>query len=194
MTRLFSSFNFVTIDEMANKFFREIPGIALTAGRYLLAERIAKRVEEEKPIVIDMAALVIADILDGVILRKFNADTPVRRIADGIVDHASMARVAFVVSKKYPETVPYVSALATRAIAAGTLNAIHLGLTREATKSRANQKLTNLATAAFALTAVEGNKDNTDFMGGIATGVAFYTLPAHLKDLGNRHTEGIRKL
>jgi phosphatidylglycerophosphate synthase len=179
---------------MTDKLVKEIPGIALTAGRYLLADRVARRVEEDKPIALDMAVLMIADVLDGVLLRKFNADTPVRRIADGVVDHASMARVAHSVSKKFPETKPYIKILTARAIAVGALNTVHLELTGEATKGRMNQKLTNIATAAFALTAVKGNKDATDFVGGLASGVALSTLPAHLKDVGVKHPEGIRNL
>jgi len=59
---------------------KEIPGLIITVARYAMAERIAREVRENRPVTTDLAGFVVADILDGAILRKFNADTPVRRV------------------------------------------------------------------------------------------------------------------
>ncbi|HUC96200.1 MAG TPA: hypothetical protein VMR16_00860, partial [Candidatus Saccharimonadales bacterium] len=93
----------------------EVVAIAGTAARYMLAENIARRVEKDKPIGLAMGAFVTSDILDGMILREFDLDTPMRRITDGIVDHASQIRVAFEVVKKHPSARPYIGILAVRA-------------------------------------------------------------------------------
>lgn len=112
----------------------EVVAIAGTAARYMLAENIARRVEKDKPIGLAMGAFVTSDILDGMILREFDLDTPMRRITDGIVDHASQIRVAFEVVKKHPSARPYIGILAVRAAIVGGLNSLHLATTGEATR------------------------------------------------------------
>lgn len=155
---------------------------------------MARRVRKDKPIVNDMAAFIAADVLDGEILRAFDMDTPTRRIADGVVDHVSVARVGYEVAKKHPESTLYISILAARAAVVGALNLAHLMSTGEATKGRWNQKSTNLASAAFALAATSGNKRATHITGMIASGIAIATVGAHLKGLGQKHSKGIREL
>ena len=169
-------------------------GIALTGARYLLAERMARHVKDDKPVALDMALIVAADIFDGVLLRKFDLDTPKRRIADGIVDHLTVARVMTEVAKKNDISRPYIGILATRAAVVGALNAEHMRRTGEVTKGQFNQKATNLAMAAFGLAAATGNKRLTHLTGGIASGVAVATAFAHTKGLGEHHDGGIRKL
>jgi phosphatidylglycerophosphate synthase len=51
-----------------------------------------------------MAAFLLADLIDGIVARKLQADGPVRRIADVIVDHISVTTAfigAFVVYREY---------------------------------------------------------------------------------------------
>lgn len=141
-----------------------------------------------------MAAFVAADVLDGVILRKFDADTPTRRVADGIVDHLSVARVGYEVAKTNPESRPYLAVLAARAVAVGGLNLAHLVKTGEVTKGQTNQKATNLATAAFATLSANEGSIATHISGGIASVIALSTITPHFKELGEQHSEGIRKL
>lgn len=172
----------------------EAVGIAITTARLGLAEIMARHVKNEKPIVLDMATFIAADIMDGEILRKFDLDTTNRRIADGIVDHISMGRVVLEVIKKYPAARPYVGILTARAAAVGGMNALHLAETGEATKGQKYQKATNLATAAFAICATTGNEKLTHISGAIASGIALVTAPANLKGLGVKSEEGIRKL
>jgi len=49
---------------------REILGVAMTAPRYLLAEQMAKRVEQKKSIVAPMLLFIGADLADGAIMRR----------------------------------------------------------------------------------------------------------------------------
>jgi hypothetical protein len=169
-------------------------GIVLTGARYLLAEKAALRLKNDKPIFMDMAVLMAADVLDGVILRQFDLDTPKRRIADGFVDHASVARLMYELSKKNEAAKPYIAILAARAVAMGLLNTEHYRQTGEVTKGQMNQKATNLAMAAFGLIGTTGNRTMTHIAGGVASGIAIGTVFAHTKDLGKTHPEGIRKL
>lgn len=173
---------------------KELPGIALTIARYGMAENMARKVHNNESIVVNMIGFVAADIADGAILRCFDMDTPLRRITDGVVDHVSVARVAFAVAEKYPDTKPYLEILAARAAIVGILNAVHLSTTGEVTKGRSKQKATNLATAAFALAALTGNRKVTHISGVIAATIAAMTVPSHLKSIGKKHPDGIRKL
>jgi len=176
---------------------KEAVGIALTASRYGLAENMARRIKSEKPIILAMAALITADVLDGVVLRKFDCDTSARRVADGVIDHASVARVASEVAVKHPDTIPYIGVLATRAAVVGVLNLYHLAKTGEVTKGQDKQRATNLATALFAIAAASGNKKLTHVAGVFASGVAISTIPHYFKKLGQAHPDhpqGIREL
>ncbi|HCR55448.1 TPA: hypothetical protein DIV49_00595 [Candidatus Saccharibacteria bacterium] len=179
---------------MSKNLLREVPGLALTGARYLLAENIARRVQNDQPIGVRLAAFIAYDILDGAILRLFDADTPVRRVADGAVDHASMLRVGTAISQRYPEAKPYAIALGARAVVVGALNAAHYKMTGEVTKGQSKQRATNLATAAMAQIATYKNERNTHLSGLLANGIAYATIPTHLKDIGKTHEGGIRKL
>ncbi|HEY1085362.1 MAG TPA: hypothetical protein VGE34_01385 [Candidatus Saccharimonadales bacterium] len=175
-------------------FISEIPGLALTAARYQLAENMADKIRNNEPIGLGMIGFIAADIADGAILRSFDRDTPVRRVADGVVDHMSVARVSYEIWKKNPESRSYIGVLATRAALVGVLNSAHLAIAGEVTKGRLNQKATNLATATFALAASSGNRKATHITGALASGIAIVTAASHLKDLGKKHVSGIREL
>ena len=127
----------------------EIPGLILTAARYGMAELMAEKVRDDKQIGLDLAAFVVADIADGAILRKFDMDTPVRRVADGIVDHLSVARVVYEIAKKHPEARPHIGVLAARALAVGVLNYVHLARTGDVTKGRSKHKATLFQVIVF---------------------------------------------
>ena len=173
---------------------KETIGIAVTAARYGIAEVMAHHVRDDGPIGSDLAIFIAADIADGVVLRYYEMDTPLRRIADGVVDHISVARVAAEVAKSNPSARPYTAFLAARATAVGGLNAVHLATTGEATKGNNHQRSTNLTMAAFALAAASRNKPLTHLTGVVATGVALATLSAHFRKLGQRHDGMLRYL
>lgn len=169
-------------------------GIALTGARYVLAEKAAKLLKEDRPIYTDMAVLISADVLDGVVLRQFDLDTPRRRVADGLVDHASVGRLMYELLHKNEAARPYIALMAARALAVGALNVEHYRRTGEVTKGQTNQRATNLAMAAFGLIASTGNETMTHVAGSVASGIAVVTAFAHTKGLGAIHSEGIRKL
>lgn len=173
---------------------KEIPGLIITVARYAMAERIAREVRENRPVTTDLAGFVVADILDGAILRKFNADTPVRRVADGVVDHLSMGRVAYETAKKNPDSKAYLGILAARAALVGGANALHFAKTGEVTKGQNKQRVANLATAAFGLVALTGNKRATHIAGVLASGIAIVTVTPHFRNIGKRNESGMRKL
>jgi len=173
---------------------RELPGIALTSARYALAEKMARNIEKDKPIASLMTVFVAADLADGAILRKFNLDTPVRRIADGVVDHLSMARVGGAVWQKHPETRPYLGLLAARALLVGGANAYHLLKTGEVTKGQQHQRLANLSVAMFAVAVEADIAELTDVAGGAMVGINAVTALPHFSELGTQHKEGVRKL
>lgn len=172
----------------------ECAGIVLTCSRYAIAENIAQRVKQDRPILAPLTAFIVSDIFDGVIRRQFDLDTRARRIADGVVDHLSVAREAKEVFAKNEASRSYIAVLGARAVAVGALNLIHLQKTGEATKGQTNQKLTNLATALFAVSANTRNESLTNISGLVASGIAFSTAPAHLRELGVKHENGIREL
>ncbi len=173
---------------------KQLFGVGLTTARLGIAEYMAQRVRDDKPIDASMTAFVVSDVADGAILRKFDADTRTRRVADGVIDHLSEVRVAAEVAKKYPETRIYIGILAARAAIVGGMNLFHLLKTGEATKGRKWQRATSLATAAFALTAVRGNEKATKIAGSVAAGVAIGTGIVHLKGIGRRHNGVTREL
>lgn len=181
----------------------EIAGAALTAARYPIAEVMARRVRNNQPIGMLMAAAVATDIWDGQILRALSGetqlDTPLRRIVDGTIDHMTVLRVAYEVALKNPDSRPYIGVIASRAaLAAAGLNGAHLLKTGEVTKGRKYQKATHLTTALFGLVAAsEYGKQHpalTHATGLIAASVAVATAPAHLRGLGNKHDGEYRLL
>lgn len=173
---------------------REIIGVGVTAARYGMAEWIARRVHDNKPIGVPLAAFMATDVLDGVVLRKFDMDSPVRRVADGVIDHASVARVAFEVGKKNPESRKYIGLLALRAAGVGIANGLHLLKTGEVTKGNMRQKSTNIASAAFAIVAAHDNKEATEIAGAAASVVAIGTAPKHFRGIGKKGSGSIREL
>ena len=177
-----------------HNLMRESPGIAVTAARYGMAERMAHKVRNELPIVLDTAVFIAADIADGVVLRRFGLDTPARRTTGGVVDVLSVTRVGYETARQYPDSRRYMGILAARAIAVGGLNVIHYATTGEVTKGRTTQKATHLATAAFGLVANTGNRKATHTAGMIASGIAVTTAFTHFKGLGMKHASGIREL
>lgn len=173
---------------------KEAPGLMLTGARYAIAERIARKVDNDEPVAADLVGFVAADILDGAILRKFNADTPLRRVADGVVDHISMMRVGYEAAKKNPDSSIWLGVLAARAALVGSANALHMIKTGEVTKGQNKQRGANLATAAFGLVAVAGNKKATHIAGAVASGVSILTAIPHVRNIGKRNTSGVREL
>ena len=177
-----------------NDVIKEIPGLAITGARYFMAEGIARRIRRGDSATLGIAGFVVADVLDGVILRAFDADTPTRRVADGVIDHASMVRIAYEVAKKNPDSRAYIGILGVRAMLVGGANLLHLIRTGEVTKGQNNQRFTNLATAALCLAALSGDKKITHAVGLSAVAVSAPTAVPHFRNIGKRNESRIRRL
>ncbi len=173
---------------------KEIPGLVLTGARYVLAERITRKVRNDEPVTADLAGFIVADILDGAILRMFEADTPLRRVADGVVDHLSMGRVTLETAKKYPDSRLYLGILTARAALVGGANALHMLKTGEVTKGQSKQRAANLATAAFGLVALTGNKKATHVAGVITSGISAVAAIPHFRNIGKTSESEMRML
>lgn len=172
----------------------EIPGLAITAARLGIAEIMARKVRNNESILLPMVAFVLADVADGVILRRFGRDTPVRRFADTVVDQVSVARVGFEAAKQNPAMRPYLGVLALRAAYSGAVNIAHQGLTGEVTKGGNLQKSVSLATALLGVSATNGERKLTHVSGAIASATAIVSIPSHTREFGVRHMSGIREL
>lgn len=185
-------------------FREEALGLITTLARYTITVGpMARRVKNDQSILPISIATLALDVADGEITRfvsqkMFDSDgddTPIRRITDGVLDHATVGRVGWEVAKKNPTSRPYLGILAGRAaLAAAGLNGYHLAKTGEVTKGRKWQKATHLSTAIFGLAANGGNRHLTHLTGFAASSVAMLTVPAHLKDLGLRGNQRFREL
>ena len=164
--------------------FQEIPGITLTMARYPLAEYVAKKVKDCESATLGMLALITADIYDGKFLRRFNADTPTRRVADGVVDQISIFRMVQLPLKL----------MAMRALAVGAINLAHYLKTGEVTKGGKCQKVSNLAIAACIVSAARDSESQVRQVSWIAAGVSATTGLASLKGFGKQHDGKIRQL
>ena len=176
------------------EFIDEVPGIAITVARLGIAERIAQNVRRDESVIAELGCFLVADVLDGVVLRRFNKDTPIRRAADGIVDQLSVARTMLEVSKKNNAARPYIGLIATRLLSIGVINAAHYAKTGEVTKGNRYQKTTFIAAAGFGLAAATGDKRLTHVAGGAVSAISIATLPPHFRNFGVRSTGSIREL
>lgn len=174
--------------------FQEIPGITLTMARYPLAEYVAKKVKDRESATLGMLVLITADIYDGKFLRRFNADTPTRRVADGVVDQISIFRMGYAVYRQHPEVQLPLKLMAMRALAVGAINLAHYLKTGEVTKGGKCQKVSNLAIAACIVSAARDSESQVRQVSWIAAGVSATTGLASLKGFGKQHDGKIRQL
>ena len=177
-----------------NNIAKEAIGVGVTVARLGIAEWVARRVRAEESIYLPLATFVAADILDGVLLRKVDMDTPVRRVTDGVVDQLSIARVAYETAQKHPETRKHIAALALRAAAVGAANIWHLQKTGEVTKAGNKQRLMGLAAAAFAAIASRGQTAHTEAAGAAMLAVGVITGESYFRGVGVRNDGAIRDL
>lgn len=175
---------------------RELLGATVTIPRYALAGEMARRVEQQESILVPMLLFVATDLADGMAMRRIGGgeETPLRRVLDGIVDHASQARVMYAVAQNNPGVTPYIWGLTARAGIVGAMNGTHLLLTGEVTKGQKWQRAANLTSATFGIVASTNNKRLMHCFGLIAVATAIVTGIAHSKDIGMMHTDNIRKL
>lgn len=182
----------LTIYPTMMAMLRELPGLAITLPRYLIAEDMARKVQRNEPILAELTGFIAADILDGVVLRQFDLDTKTRRIADGVIDQVSVTRVLHEVGKKNETARPYIGILAARAALVGAVNSTHLALTSEVSRGKNKQRAAHIATALFGLAAYSGNKKLTHATGIIATGISIATALPYFSGVGRKHEKDFR--
>lgn len=145
--------------------------IAFTGLRLLQAGRMVKKVKKGEAIGSDMALFVAADIVDGKIARYFEADGPLRRTADALVDRASVTKVSLALARTNPAAMPYIAMLASREIAVSLMNATYWLRTGEAVHGTEYHHLAPLSVSAFAVAAANGDRTATHLTGLAMVGV-----------------------
>lgn len=128
----------------------EAIGMTATVGRYALtALPMARRARNGESILGYGIATVVGDVADGEITRSVSKalfqreaeDTPLRRIADGLLDQVTIFQVGYEVAKRNKSSRPYLAALGMRSVIVGVgLNTTHLLATGEVTKGKKMQK------------------------------------------------------
>lgn len=145
--------------------------VGLTLLRLVAAERMARQVAKRQGIGKSLIAFIIADIADGVLARKLDADTPLRRFTDAAVDRLSVLRVGWSVAKINKAAKPHMAILAAREILVTGVNATHTIRTGEIVQGNSSHKLSSLSTALFAMAASSGNETLTH-----STGIAMNAI------------------
>lgn len=146
---------------------------AITAGRLIPALMLSRRIESHQPIAGLMAGIVIADLLDGVEARQHDADGPVRRVADSLVDMVSIGLGMSALYRSNPTARPYILALAARETFVSVGNTINYAKTGEVLKGDNLHKLASLSIASYALAANRGNKTATHATGLMAVAINY---------------------
>src|SRR5665811_592099 len=113
------------LEKLGKPSAQEAIGIGLTVFRLALAEGMVRRIKSGKSILPLLGVSIVTDIGDGVIARKLNIDTPMRRFIDAAVDRLSVARVALEMAKVNEAAKPHLQVLAAREIAVTAINALH---------------------------------------------------------------------
>lgn len=170
---------------------------SLTAARLFIAYRMAKRVGAGGKITLPMAAFVGADIMDGVIARKLDVDSPGRRSADALVDRLSVGLVARKIVQEHPQTRPYVIGIGLREVAVSAANALHYANSGEVVQGTGVHKLGTLSLAAFGIVSSYGHDNATKVAGTAAStinaGLAFDYIRNAMNPRGDTQ-DGIRKI
>lgn len=148
---------------------KEAIAISATLARLIITRRLVKDIKERKNLVVSMGVFLAADIADGVLARKLEVDTPLRRFTDAVVDRVSIFEAGYAMSKVNPTSRPYFALLGVREMVATTANAVHYLRTGEAVQGEGLHKLGSMSVALFALAASTGDKQLTHITGVAST-------------------------
>lgn len=154
---------------------KEILFAGLTVARLVQGGGYYKKVRDGKSVIGATAAILGVDLLDGIVARKFGADSPARRAADSATDAGIIAAALVATYRKHPEARQYTTALAAREVFVATGWALDLAKSRQVKKGDDFHKLPSLAVAAFGLAAHHGSEKVMK-----ATGAAAITVNALL--------------
>lgn len=150
---------------------KEAIAISATLARLIITEKLVKDIEKQNGIAVSMGMFLVADIADGVLARKLDVDTPLRRFTDAAVDRVSIFRAAQAMSKVNPAAKPYFALLGVRDLAATTANTVHYLRTGEAVQGDGLHKLGSMSVAMFALSASTANELLTNIAGVASTAI-----------------------
>ena len=171
--------------------------VGLTLARLPLAMYMAKRIEDKKSITGALVAFVAADIADGVIARKLEADGPKRRTLDVIIDRVSVVVASTSMWKVNRFARPFLSVLAAKESAVSLVNTAHYKQTGEVVNGTGVHKLSSLSVAAFAVAASTHNKAATITTGTIATVINIGLAADYFQNYINPHgtvQDGVRHI
>ena len=148
---------------------KEALAISATLARLLITKKLISDIEERKNILGTMGVFLAADIADGMLARKLDVDTPLRRLADAAVDRVSIFSAALAMSKVNSASKPYFAILGLRDIVVTSANAVHYLRTGEAVQGEGLHKLGSMSVALFALGANTGDETVTHVAGAAST-------------------------
>lgn len=160
----------MTNKEKTHSRVKETTVVGLTLSRLLLANKIAQRSREGKRSLGYIGLFVIADIADGVLARRWNVDTPLRRVTDAATDRTSTFVMAKAVYETRPDSRMNLSILAVRELVVGATNAYHFIRTGEVVQGHGVHKLGSLSVAAFGAVANTSSEGLSRAV-GVATNV-----------------------
>ena len=169
----------------------------LTLSRLGIAEIMARKITKQESIVVPMAAFVIADVLDGVIARKLDVDSPRRRFLDAAVDRLSVLRAASAMYDINPTSRPYLAALAAREAVVSAANLAHYAKSGEVVQGHGFHKLGTLSISAFALGAASGNENVTHALGAASTTINAVLATDYVSNAASSHgdvIDGVRHI
>lgn len=173
--------------------------VAATLARLGQAADLYGRIVDEEPVGMTIAGIACVDLMDGVGSRFIGADTPRRRIVDGLVDRLTFAAGFVASAHKYPYARPIIGALATREAAVSLGNTFHFLKTGETLKEDRAKWVSCLSLAAFGLAVNSKPERTAKLAGGASLGVnlllaADYVRAWFDKDFGTLDDNGVRTI
>lgn len=163
--------------------------LSMTVARFGIAEKMARSAKDGKSIVLPMLAFVATDILDGVIARKVDSETRLRRATDSVVDRLSILRVSYEVAKSSKQVKRYLGLLALGELASSVANVLHTKKTGEVVSGGILHKVDSLLTAGFGVIATSNNSENINTFGTIAVGAKLLSTADYITN--SMHPRGI---
>ncbi len=163
--------------------YEESIGLAATIARIPIANVLAKRIRNKTSINGPLSLFVITDIADGWVARKLDADTPIRRALDAIVDRSSVVMAGSEMWRQNRTARPFLAMLAAREAFVTSANAYHLAKTGEVVHGTGAHKLSSLSVAAFALGSSTHDKLATVVSGTIAVTINYGLAVSYLANV-----------
>lgn len=175
----------------------ELLATGYTFARLALAGHISKKIYKGENTIFHMSAFVAADVLDGVVARRWDVDTPMRRAADAITDRMSVLIMGKAIYDVYPASRTGLWTLTAREAAVTATNAIHTLRTGEVVQGHGVHKIGSLATACFGMASANMGDTMTRITGLVANTANFVLASDYMLNALQPHGElidGIRHI